>query len=379
MRITLPNTHERLGALRIYSPGRIVELDSVQPEPKAAIERGLIHVGVSALEDAQRRMTIVIPVKDERRSTLRGVLTAIPGACRIVVISASKRSPIDRFELEREVISAFARITGRTVLHFHQSDPLVGELVADTGMSELIEDGRVRPGKGEAMLLGTMVADAAGSDAVGFIDADNYVPGAVNEYVRIYAATMATAASRYVMNRISWLSKPKVENDQLVFNRWGRSTAVSNRALNEVLSHYLGEGTSIITTGNAGEHMMSLALARILRMSGSFAAETGQLVDLMEQFGGIIDPIRAEPIGGMVDVYQTETINPHFHEDKGADHVESMRRVSLGSIARSPICPAAVADAFGDDFPAPVRYPPLETVDSVLDFERLQGEWGVGP
>ncbi len=214
MRISLPSSSERLGALRIHAPGRIVELDSTQPEPRSIIENGVLHVGVSALEDAQRRLTIVVPVKDERRSTLRGVLTAIPGACRIVVISASKRSPIDRFELEREVISTFSSITGRSVLHLHQADASIASLVADTGFTELIEDGRIREGKGEAMLLGTMIADAAGSDAVGFVDADNYVPGAVNEYVRIYAATMTTAASPYVMNRISWLSKPKVENDR---------------------------------------------------------------------------------------------------------------------------------------------------------------------
>lgn len=383
MRISLPASHERLGALRIHAPGHIVELDSVQPEPKVAVEGGVLHVGVPALEEAQRRLTIVVPVKDERRSTLRGVLTAIPGACRIVVISASKRSPIDRFELEREVIGTFAAITGRSVLHLHQSDPAIGDLVARTGFEELLdEDGVVRAGKGEAMLLGTMIADAMESDAVGFIDADNYVPGAVNEYVRIYAATMATAGSGHFMNRISWLSKPKIEDDRLVFNRWGRSTAVSNRALNEVLSHYLGEGTSIITTGNAGEHVMSMGLARIIRMSGSFAAETGQLVDLMEQFGGIIEPPGAAPAGigrRFVDVYQTETINPHFHEDKGGEHVEAMRAISLGSIAHSPVCPPVVAERYGDGHPAPRRYRPIATLPTGIDPGRLGEIAAVAP
>ena len=378
MRISLPTSSERLGALRIHAPGRIVELDSVQPEPRSVIERGVLHVGVSALEDAQRRLTIVVPVKDERRSTLRGVLTAIPGACSIVVISASRRSPIDRFELEREVISTFSSITGRSVLHLHQADTSIGALVAETGFTDLIEEGRVRGGKGEAMLLGTMIADAAGSDAVGFVDADNYVPGAVNEYVRIYAATVSTATSPYVMNRISWVSKPKVENDELVFNRWGRTTAVSNQALNEVLSHYLGEGTSIITTGNAGEHMMSLPLARLLRMYGSFAAETGQLIDLMEQFGGIVESTRPQPPGRFVEVHQTETINPHFHEDKGPDHVEAMRAVSLGTVAHSPICPRPVAESHPDTIP-PRRYPPLESIDRRIDLERLEQLASVTP
>ena len=45
-------------------------------------------------------------------------------------------------------------------------------------MPELIDDdGLVRAGKGEAMLVGMALAALTGRRYVGYVDADNYVPG----------------------------------------------------------------------------------------------------------------------------------------------------------------------------------------------------------
>ena len=374
MRITFPAGHERIGAVRIFEAGRIIELDSAGDGIGSDRRADHAFLSSDALEETHRHLTIVVPVKDERRSTLRGVLSGIPGACRVVVISASEPKPIDRFQLEREVIDGFVASTGRTVLHVHQRDAVVAAAVGDAMPELLGPDGLVNMGKGEAMLLGAMIARETGSTAVGFIDADNYVPGAVNEYVRIFSATIASAATDHTMGRISWQSKPKVENGSLVFNRWGRSTTMSNRVLNEVLSHYLGEGTRIITTGNAGEHVISMPLAERLRFTGSFGAETGQLIDLMEQFGGIIEPIGRVP--DRVDVIQTETINPHFHEDKGEAHVAGMRNQSIATITASPICPRHVSAAYGTDASPPARYPAFWDRPGI-DLERIE-KAGIG-
>ncbi|HEY5650298.1 MAG TPA: mannosyl-3-phosphoglycerate synthase [Acidimicrobiia bacterium] len=369
MRITFPAANERIGAVRFYEAGRIIELDSAGDTSDADTQPDHAFLSAETLEETHRRLTIVVPIKNERRSTLRGVLAGIPGACRVVVISASDPKPIDRFRLEREVIDDFVEATGREVVHFHQRDAVVAAAV-ETALPELLDDGGlVRLGKGEAMLLGTMIARETASAAVGFIDADNYVPGAVNEYVRIFSATIASAATDHTMGRISWQSKPKVEDGSLVFNRWGRSTTVSNRVLNEVVSHYLGEGTRIVTTGNAGEHVVSMPLAERLRFRGSFGAETGQLIDLLEQFGGIIEPIGDVP--DRIDVIQTETINPHFHEDKGDEHVAVMRNQSVATIIASPICPAHIVEAYDTDASAPQRYPALEGRPGV-DIERIE-------
>ena len=374
MRITFPSAHERIGAVRIFEAGRIIELDSAGDVSASDTPADHAFLSAEILEDTHRDLTIVVPVKNERRSTLRGVLSAIPGGCRVVVISASESTPIDRFQLERDVIDGFVASTGRTVLHIHQRDAVVATAIEDA-MPELIgEDGLIAWGKGEAMLLGAMIARETDARAVGFIDADNYVPGAVNEYVRIFSATIASAATDHTMGRISWQSKPKVEEGSLVFNRWGRSTTMSNRVLNEVLSHYLGEGTRIITTGNAGEHVISMPLAERLRFTGSFGAETGQFVDLLEQFGGIVEPIGGVP--DRVDVIQTETINPHFHEDKGEEHVDGMRNQSIATITGSPICPRHVSAAYGTDVSPPTRYPAFGDRPGI-DLERIE-KAGIG-
>lgn len=369
MRITFPTAAERIGAVRFHEPGRIIELDSSGDTQPSNTGGNQTFISNELLDSVHREMTVVVPIKDERRSTLRGVLAGIPGPCNVVVISASRSEPIDRFALEREVIDEFESRTGRTVLHVHQRHAGLASAVAAAGMTDLIDgDGLIWAGKGEAMVVGTMIADAAQSAAVGFVDADNYVPGAVNEYVRIFSATIAASSGEYTMGRISWQSKPKVEDGELVFNRWGRTSAISNRILNEVLSHYLGEGTRIITTGNAGEQVISLPLARILRFTGGFGAETGQFVDLLEQFGGIIRPVG--PVPDCVSIVQTETINPHFHEDKGSEHLEAMRDISLATITVSPICPPAVIKAYPSDIEAPRRYPALGE-RGTIDIDRI--------
>ncbi|WP_410965849.1 mannosyl-3-phosphoglycerate synthase, partial [Salmonella sp. SAL4438] len=85
----------------------------------------------------------------------------------------------------------------------------------------------VRNGKAEGMITGMLLAKMAGKDYVGFIDADNYVPGAVNEYVKIFASGLAMSNSPYTMVRISWIYKPKVSESGLYFSKWGRVSEIT--------------------------------------------------------------------------------------------------------------------------------------------------------
>ena len=55
---------------------------------------------------------------------------------------------------------------------------------------------------------GDRLALLARQEYVGFIDADNFVPGSVNEYVKVYASDFHLARSRFAMVRICWKSKP---------------------------------------------------------------------------------------------------------------------------------------------------------------------------
>jgi mannosyl-3-phosphoglycerate synthase len=101
----------------------------------------------------------------------------------------------------------------------------------------------------------------------------------------------------------------------------------------------------VIKTGNSGEHAMSIKLAELLYYATGFAVEPFEIINLLEQFGGISPPVHPEPMAAGVDVFQVETRNPHLHEEKGDGHIEEMLRASIGAIYTSPICPKSVRES----------------------------------
>lgn len=397
MHIELPHRHERFGAVRIHELTQVIELDSGRDEsPSAKVidstdgSRRVGNVPNSAMLEVEERMAIVVPVKNERRKVLDGVLSGIPGSCPLIMISASERTPIDRYLLETDLLSEFCSVTGRRAIALHQDDPGLAAALVAAGYETMVSEGRVRPGKGEAMVVGMLLAELDKCRSVGFVDADNYVPGAVHEYVKAFAAGLHLAPTPYAMVRISWQSKPKVSEGQLVFNRWGRSTRTINHFLNQVLSTYSGFGTEMIATGNAGEHALSMDLARRMRFAGGFAAEPFELVELFEQFGGAFPSPYPEVNESLVDVFQVETRNPHFHEDKGDGHVDGMRMAGLDALASSRVCPEPVAAAIeqfvGAELQRTARkdvpvYPPFAAMDvdafgMALPASKTYMTWG---
>lgn len=135
---------------------------------------------------------------------------------------------------------------------------------------------------------------------IGFVDADNFVPGSVQEYCRAFSAGMALAQAEDAMVRINWSSKPKVENGKLHFKPSGRSSEIVNRWLNRLLDNMdtsiignddqSGEtGTNLICTGNAGEHAMTISLALKLRVASGYAIEPFHFLDIFERFADDAD------------------------------------------------------------------------------------------
>src|SRR5690606_14277649 len=124
----------------------------------------------------------------------------------------STRDTIDRFHLEQEAITNFCRFTQKQLVVVHQKDPGIAAAFAAAGYTDILgDDELVRSGKAEGMIMGTLLAKLLGRKYVGFVDSDNYFPGAVNEYVKEYAAGFhLTRDSDFSFVRISWHSKPKV-------------------------------------------------------------------------------------------------------------------------------------------------------------------------
>ena len=99
----------------------------------------------------------------------------------------------------------------------------------------------------------------------------------------------------------------------------------------------------------------------------TFAVEPFEFVELFEQFGGVLDPIHPEVMAGSVPVLQIETRNPHFHDNKGEEHVQGMRMQALNVLYHSPVSLPAVREAILDFMVAqhalaPGAEPPRERI-----------------
>jgi len=346
MILELPKRTEHIGSVRVHDIQKVYELDSGTKRFETKAREAVATISRDEIDRINQRMAIVVPVKDEKSRLLEGVLSGIPHDCSVIIISNSARAPVDRFETEKQIIKEFNHFVQDDILLIHQQDPGLSEAYRSSGFTSILDErGSVRSGKAEGMFTGILLAKMMGKEYVGFIDSDNYVPGAVHEYVEIYGAGFLLSESPYSMVRVSWVNKPKVAEDRLQFPKWGRVSEVSNQWLNRLVEGHTGFGTDVIKTGNSGEHAMSIKLAELLQYATGFAVEPFEIVNLIEQFGGMSPSAYPEPMSSGVDVFQIETRNPHLHEEKGDEHIEEMLRASIAAIYSSPVCPKKVRES----------------------------------
>lgn len=389
MRIELPRESERLGGVIFYGVQKVFELDGGlrTEEARNAESNTIWRISYEMRQEIERQMAVVVPVRNERIRLIEGVLCGIPHDCLIIVVSNSPREPVDRFWMEKDVIERLGKFINKNIVVVHQKDPILSEALSNGGYPELLdEQGLIKNGKAEGMIIATLLAKLAGKKYVGFVDSDNYFPGAVLEYVREYSAGFALSQSPYSMVRIAWHSKPKIVESSLFFAKWGRVSARTNQILNDLISHYTDYGTEVIRTGNAGEHALSLDLAMLMSYASGFAVEPYHFIDLWEKFGGILPSPYPEVMREYVEIFQIESRNPHLHESKGEGHVEEMSFEALQAVYHSPICPPSLKEELlqemrslnfikEDEEPAPlICYPPLTQVDLACFCETLRNE-----
>ncbi|OYT55405.1 MAG: mannosyl-3-phosphoglycerate synthase [Candidatus Hecatellales archaeon ex4484_218] len=340
MRVEIPLYTERFGSVRINDVQRILELDSGRRRDDEKEITTIHKIEKNEIEDVEDKLAIVVPVKEEKLKLLEGVLSGIPHDCVVIVVSNSQTNPINRFKMEVDTLARFHRFTRRKMLVIHQKDPGLALAFQENKYTGILDkkEKLVRDGKAEAMVVGILLAKMVGKEFVGFVDADNYIPGAVNEYVKNFAAGFCMAESSYVMVRNSWKYKPKIYNTGIYFKKWGRISEVTNRYLNLIISNYIGFETEVIKTANSGEHALTMKLAEILKYSSGFSVEPYELLYILEEFGGIKPTNYPEVIEDGVEIFQIETRNPHFHEDKGEDHLKKMLLESLSVVYYSELC-----------------------------------------
>ena len=361
-----PGFFELYGAVKIHSLARVVELSAVG----ARGGDGLHVLTPSDVEEIAPTLAIIIPIKNDEILSLAGVVSGVPHASPLIIVSASSREPLDRYRHEVELARTVHEKTGRGVAVIHQRDPAWGRVLRGTPLEAMLdEEGLVRYGKGEGMLLGFMLAAWLGARYVGFIDSDNYVPGSVLEYATAYMAGFKLAGSEYSMVRIKWPYKGKLPGvgGDIYLRRRGRVSMHTNRVLNLALSVTRGVETEIIQTANSGEHALTRELGLRMEWAGGFAVEPYQLVSLLTRCW--LEKSSHCPSGPAgVEIVQVETRNPHLHAERGDEHLASMLATSLGTVYHSPLAASnrvreeilhlLEENGYQGEPPAPRVYPP---------------------
>ncbi|MFB6285327.1 MAG: mannosyl-3-phosphoglycerate synthase [Candidatus Bipolaricaulia bacterium] len=377
MRIETPRYTERFGAVRLNDVQKVLELDAGRGDGCAAQEGLAVQrIDEATLRDVEQRMAIVLPTKDEKLKLFEGVIGGIPHECLMILVSNSERERVDHFRMEWETLEQYCQFTRRHAIAVHQKDPTLGRALQAAGYPHVLDDdGLIRDGKAEGMIVGMLLAKLAGKDYVGFIDADNYFPGSVWEYVRSYAAGLSMANSPYSMVRILWRYKPKLSTHGFYFKKWGRVSQTTNRVMNALVSINTGFETDVVKTGNAGEHAMSIRLAEILPYAAGFAVEPQELLSIFEAYGGIHAAPDRDAARQGVQIVQLESRNPHLHEDKGQNHLLEMLMAGLGAVYHSSLSDDTVRDLIRDELdrqgalprdhapPCPTVMPPFGDAD----------------
>jgi len=385
MRIESLRYTERFGSVRLNDLQKVLELDSGKKVETPRKEEIAVHkIEDETIKDIEGKMAIVIPIKDEKLKLFEGVISGIPHDCLIVVVSNSQRKRVDRFRMERDTLAQFCRFTQRQALIVHQKDPQLAQGLAQAGYADMLDEkGVVRDGKSEGMVIGILLAMLNKKEYVAFIDSDNYIPGAVWEYVKIYAAGFSLAQSPYSMVRVLWHYKPKI-SPEMYFRIWGRVSEITNKYMNALLSDKTGFETEIIKTANAGEHAMTIKLAEILPYASGFAVEPQELISIFEGFGGILPTSNSVAAKHGIEIFQIETRNPHLHEERGGMHLKRMILPVLSVIYYSTLCNSEVKQQISErlieqgalqpegEIPRPYLIPPPKTINvqSFTDFMK---------
>ncbi|MCL0057915.1 mannosyl-3-phosphoglycerate synthase [Dehalococcoidales bacterium] len=338
MRVESLRYTERFGAVRINDLQKVLELDSGKKSNTPRKEEIAVHkIEDEVIKDIEGKMAVVILIKDEKLKLFEGVISGIPHDCLIIVVSNSQRKRVDRFRMERDALAQFCHFTQRQALIFHQKDPYLAEGLAQAGYSDMLDErGIVKEGKSEGMVISILLAMLNKKEYIAFIDSDNYIPGAVWEYVKIYAAGFSLAQSPYVMVRVLWRYKPKISRG-MYFKKWGRVSEITNKYMNALISEKIGFETEIIKTANAGEHAMTIKLAEILPYASGFAVEPQELISIFEGFGGILATANQAVAKEGIEIFQIETRNPHLHEERGRMHLREMLLSALSVIYHSAL------------------------------------------
>jgi mannosyl-3-phosphoglycerate synthase len=190
------------------------------------------------------------------------------------------RVPIHRFAIEVEAVRQLGRFMDKRMIMVHQQGSGFAEVFKKSWL-QLILDSE------EGMVMGLLIAKGYHKDYLAFIDGDNYVPGAANEYVKIFAAGFGMSNTRYCNVRVSWVQAQGQDQVAPVL-KVGRVPETANKNLNSLLSSITGFETEVIKTGYSGEHVLSTPVTECLHYFTGHSIEHYEFIEIFEKFGGLV-------------------------------------------------------------------------------------------
>jgi mannosyl-3-phosphoglycerate synthase len=195
-----------LAAVRTHAVQRIYELDSGKSKGHLTFHQTTKKFDYNEISNILHDLAIKIPIKHEKLKLLEGVFSGIPNECLVITVSNSSRVPIHRFAMEVEAVRQLGRFMDKRMIIVHEQDSGFAEVFKKSWLQLILDSQEgITAGEAEGMVMGLLIAKVYHKDHLAFIDADNYVPGAVNEYVKTFAASFGMSNTRYCNVRVSWV------------------------------------------------------------------------------------------------------------------------------------------------------------------------------
>lgn len=257
---------------------------------------------------------IISPIKDVGVEFVKNVIYGVPKPSPIVFVSATE--DLNVRAQERSVIQQFNSGQERDILWIPQGGAAVMEFLEEEYEALLDDDGQVKSGHREALMIGVFAAKSMGAEHVGMIDGDNWSPMAIREFVSLYARGLVDAD--YVS--LEWRCKPKCGDEGFEWRGQGRTSGLANSALSRVVS----DVEESITSSCSGDHAISIELWDEIEHTPNHSGEVNAFVQICEGNPSAI-------------IRQYKTMSPMFHQYGDGDHIDQERVEVLRQIYHSDL------------------------------------------
>jgi mannosyl-3-phosphoglycerate synthase len=367
------------GYIRLHTTMKILEIDG----RGFMGERSDVYpMGDDVVSEVFQRIAYVIIEKNLDFHTFWSIITAFPHMARVIVVSLSSRKPYDRYFDEVRLARLIMHKTGRWVGVFTLYDPTWEEVLEKTPFKVLLnDDGTVKTGRGEAYVLGTMVASWMASSFVGYIDGNNLTPGAAYEYAMAFATIFDNLREHNdVMVRIKRSTTGLIANSNKALRKRAKASQIINDIVNMLISKYEGKLVHVIDTADSTDVGMTMETAEKLPWAGGNAPEIYHVIYLLERCW--LDKkawYRCPFAATGMFLYQIEAVSPQLHYEYSDEELLSHIVESLGIVYHSSIADDEIKDKIletlrklgykEDEPPKPVVYPPtaIMYVPDIID------------